>query len=98
MGHWIVPACDARHPSIVAAKHYRVAVNDFLVGGGDDFKGFAGLPVAQVGPLDTDALESYLKSVHGEITSPAGPRIFVAGSDPAAPCAADAPGQPTSSP
>jgi 5'-nucleotidase len=78
-GSRVVLACDARHRRILAGATYRVAVNDFLVGGGDDFKGFGTLPVAQVGPLDTEAFESYLKTLHGTITSPAGPRIFVAG-------------------
>jgi 2',3'-cyclic-nucleotide 2'-phosphodiesterase (5'-nucleotidase family) len=78
----VVAACDARHRPLRAAQLYRVAVNDFLVGGGDDFKGFAGLPVATVGPLDTEALESYLQSVHGEIALPSGPRIFVTGGPP----------------
>jgi 5'-nucleotidase len=81
-GAHVVAACDSRHQPLRAAQIYRVAVNDFLVGGGDDFKGFAGLPVATVGPLDTEALESYLKTVHGEITLPAGPRIFVKGGPP----------------
>jgi hypothetical protein len=35
-----------------------------------------------VGPLDTEALESYLTTVHGEIALPAGPRIFVMGGPP----------------
>ena len=78
-GAHVVAACDSRHQLIRPTQRYRVAVNDFLVGGGDDFKGFAGLPVVTVGPLDTEALERYLKTVHGEITLPSGPRIFVAG-------------------
>jgi 5'-nucleotidase len=81
-GAHVVAACDSRHQPLRAAQRYRVAVNDFLVGGGDDFKGFAGLPVATVGPLDTEALESYLATVHGEITRPTGPRIFVTGGPP----------------
>ena len=81
-GAHVLAACDSRHQPLRAAQLYRVAVNDFLVGGGDDFKGFAGLPVATVGPLDTEALDSYLKTVHGEITLPAGPRIFVKGGPP----------------
>jgi 5'-nucleotidase len=90
-GAHVVVACDAHHQPLRATGQYRVAVNDFLVGGGDDFRGFAGLPVATVGPLDTEALESYLKAVHGQIAPPAGPRIFVAGG-PALQC------QATSSP
>jgi 5'-nucleotidase len=93
-GSRVVLACDARHRRIAAGTSYRVAVNDFLVGGGDDFKGFGKVPVAAVGPLDTEAFESYLKTLHGQITAPLGPRIFVAGG-PALQCP-DHP-QPTSS-
>jgi 5'-nucleotidase len=99
-GAHVVAACDSHHQPLRATRQYRVAVNDFLVGGGDDFKGFAGLPVAMVGPLDTEAFASYLKTVHGEVVRPAGPRIFVKGG-PALPCAGRAPGplpQATSSP
>jgi 5'-nucleotidase len=95
-GSHIVQACDAQHQRIRAGGVYRVAVNDFLVGGGDGCRGFGGLPVAQVGPLDTEALESYLQSLHGPITAPAGPRIFLKG-DPPLRCADGAP-QSTSSP
>jgi 5'-nucleotidase len=78
-GSHVVRACDSRHQVIRADALYRVAVNDFLVGGGDDFKSFGGLPVAQVGPLDAEALENYLKTLHGEVSVPAGPRIYVSG-------------------
>jgi 5'-nucleotidase len=95
-GAHVVRACDSHRLPLRATALYRVAVNDFLVGGGDDFKGFGGLPVAQVGPLDAEALEGYLKSLHGQIAPPAGPRIFVSGS-PALQCRG-AGSQPTSSP
>ncbi len=78
-GSHVVRACDSQLQPLRAAGLYRVAVNDFLVGGGDNFKGFGGLPVAQVGPLDAEALESYLTTLHGQIAPPAGPRIFVTG-------------------
>lgn len=96
-GAHVVLACDARHRRILAGRIYRVAVNDFLVGGGDDFKGFGALPVAQVGALDTEALESYLQTLHGEVTAPAGPRIFVAGG-PALQCSQPDPQATASSP
>ncbi len=95
-GAHVVRACDAQHRPIRATATYRVAVNDFLVGGGDDFKGFGGLRVDQVGPVDAEALESYLAASHGEVSWPAGPRIFVAGG-PELQCTG-APSQPTSSP
>lgn len=86
-GSHVVRACDARHQVIRTDATYHVAVNDFLVGGGDDFKGFEGLPVEEVGPLDADALEGYL-AAQGTVTPPPGPRIFVSGG-PALTC--DAP-------
>ncbi|HEV2703510.1 MAG TPA: bifunctional metallophosphatase/5'-nucleotidase [Steroidobacteraceae bacterium] len=95
-GAHVVRACDAHHQPLRATALYRVAVNDFLVGGGDDFKSFGGLPVVRIGPLDTEALESYLASMHGQITAPAGPRIFVTGGAPLQ-CGGTSP-QPTSSP
>jgi 5'-nucleotidase len=95
-GAHVVRACDSRHAPIRATATYRVAVNDFLVGGGDDFQGFGGLRVDQVGPLDAEALESYLQASHGEVRRPVGPRIFVAGG-PELQCTG-APSQPTSSP
>jgi 5'-nucleotidase len=95
-GSHVVRACDAQRRPLRATALYRVAVNDFLVGGGDNFKSFGGLPVAQLGPLDAEALESYLKTLHGPIVAPAGPRIFVSGG-PALQCRA-ADSQATSSP
>jgi 5'-nucleotidase len=79
VGSHVVLACDANHRRITAQMTYRVAVNDFLVGGGDDFKGFGATPVAQVGPLDTEAFESYLKNLRGPVIAPSGPRIFLPG-------------------
>ncbi|MEJ0006496.1 MAG: bifunctional metallophosphatase/5'-nucleotidase [Steroidobacteraceae bacterium] len=96
-GAHVVLACDSRHRMIRDAGIYHVAVNDFLVGGGDDFKGFGKLPVEQVGPLDTEALDGYLRSLHREIGLPAGPRIFVTGGA-ALQCRGGAVSQPTSSP
>ncbi len=96
-GSHVVLACDSRHQPIRDAGLYHVAVNDFLVGGGDDFKGFGGLTVEAVGPLDSEALDSYLKSMHGAITAPAGPRIFVSGGTPLK-CSGLTRPQPASSP
>ncbi len=96
-GHRVVLACDAQHRPLRATSTYRVAVNDFLVGGGDDFKTFGPLPVAQVGPLDIEAFDSYVATLHGEITAPKGQRIFVP-SGPALQCPDPARSQPTSSP
>lgn len=95
IGSRVVRACDAQRQPLRIAALYRVAVNDFLVGGGDGFKAFGALPVLQVGPLDAEALESHLKSLHGQVSAPAAPRIFVTGG-PALQCRGAS--QPTSSP
>ncbi len=96
VGAHVVRACDAHHQPIQATAIYHVAVNDFLVGGGDDFRGFGKLPVEEVGPLDAEALDRYLKALRGPIPLPAGPRIFMTGTSALA-CARAA-SQPTSSP
>jgi 5'-nucleotidase len=95
-GSHVVLACDGQHRPLRANATYHVAVNDFLVGGGDGFTGLGGLPVEQVGPLDSDALESYLKTLHGAVTVPLGPRIFV--NDTQALRCSSGGSQPTSSP
>ncbi len=59
VGSRVLAACDARLRPILPTASYRVAVSDFLVGGGDDFKGFRTPVVEQVGPLDTAALEGW---------------------------------------
>ncbi|MFA7587126.1 MAG: 5'-nucleotidase, partial [Novosphingobium sp.] len=43
------------------AARYRVTVNGFLAQGGDGFTGFAGKPDTVTGPLDLDAMETWLK-------------------------------------
>jgi 5'-nucleotidase len=96
-GAHVVLACDARHRPLRGDGRYAVAVNDFLVGGGDDFKGFAGLPIEQLGPLDTEALDRYLQSLHGQVGVPPGPRIYVSGGVRLR-CTGGTPPQPASSP
>ena len=93
-GSHVVRACDAQHRPLRAAALYRVAVNDFLVGGGDDFKSFAAAPVAEVGPLDSEAFEAHLQALHGQVRTPEGSRIVLRGAG-SLHCRAD---QPTSSP
>jgi 5'-nucleotidase len=78
-GSRVVRACDSLHRPLRDTQLYRVAVNDFLVGGGDDFKAFVGIPTVTVGPLDSEILEGYLKPLRGDVPLPAGPRIFVTG-------------------
>lgn len=47
---------------LVPERRYRVATNDFLYGGGDAFKGFKLAKKIADGPLDSEALEAWLKS------------------------------------
>ena len=60
VGSRVVAACDGKAQPLRPDASYRVAVTDFLVSGGDDFNGFKSPAVEQVGPLDSEALESWL--------------------------------------
>jgi 5'-nucleotidase len=73
-GARIVEACDLAHEPVDPARHYRVAVNDFLANGGDGFAMLKGLGPGESGPLDSEALEQYLES-HSKGTAVAAPRI-----------------------
>jgi 5'-nucleotidase len=63
-GAHVQHACDDSGTPIDSARHYRVAVNDFMAGGGDDLHVLAALPVGELGPLDADAFSQYLESEH----------------------------------
>ncbi|MFB8002557.1 bifunctional metallophosphatase/5'-nucleotidase [Nocardia sp. NPDC056000] len=52
---------------------YRISTNNFLASGGDGFTTFTRATGLQVGPIDLDAFESYLRA-HGAVT-PAPSRI-----------------------
>lgn len=78
-GHHVVAACDAQHRPLRADASYRVAVNDFLVGGGDGFTGFKDARVLEVGPLDIDILADYLSSLKAPVAAEASGRIVRAG-------------------
>ena len=56
------------------AGHYRVTVNSFLAGGGDGFKVLAAGTERHGGPVDVDALESWLKA-HSPLSAPETNRI-----------------------
>ncbi len=60
-------ACDDSGEPIDPGRHYRVTVNDFMAGGGDDLRVLASLPPGQLGPLDADAFSHYLESEHDVI-------------------------------
>lgn len=73
-GSHIVSACDKDRKRIDPGRHYRVTVNDFLAGGGDDFSRLASLGPGEMGPLDGDALAQYLPG-HGSPDAESQPRI-----------------------
>jgi 5'-nucleotidase len=56
-------------------KRYTVAVNDFLAEGGDGFTIFAQGQERRNGPLDIEALESYLASSEAPLEPPSADRI-----------------------
>jgi len=84
-GHHVVAACDAAHHALRPHAAYRVAVNDFLIGGGDGFTAFKAAHLLEVGPLDTEILADYLRARHGPITASASGRIVRTGTG-ADPC------------
>ncbi|MEU9486774.1 bifunctional metallophosphatase/5'-nucleotidase [Streptomyces decoyicus] len=62
------------------AKTYRVAMNEFLAGGGDGFAAFKGGKNKYVGPSDLDAFTGYLtahSSADSPLTPPKADRITV---------------------
>jgi 5'-nucleotidase len=87
VGARIVEACDAAREPLDAARHYRVAVNDFLANGGDGFTIFAALGPGQSGPLDSEALAQYLRN-RTPLATAAGPRIARADRSPVRLCSA----------
>jgi 5'-nucleotidase len=63
-GAHVQHACDDSGAPIEPSRHYRVTVNDFMAGGGDDLRVLASLPPGELGPLDADAFAHYLESEH----------------------------------
>ena len=63
-GSHVRHACDDSGAPIDPARHYRVTVNDFMAGGGDDLHLLATLPSGELGPLDADAFSRYLELQH----------------------------------
>lgn len=62
------------------AKTYRVAMNEFLAGGGDGFPAFKDAANKYVGPSDLDAFTTYLtahSSAQSPLTPPKADRITV---------------------
>ena len=64
--------------AVEPGKSYRVAVNEFLAGGGDGFKVLAAGTDRRRGVLDAEALEKYL-AVHSPVRAPATGRIRTTG-------------------
>jgi 5'-nucleotidase len=86
-GAHVQHACDDVGAPIDPARHYRVTVNDFMAGGGDDLRLLAAVPPGQLGPLDADAFSHYLESEH-EIVLPALGRLSRSDLNEPDPCAA----------
>jgi 5'-nucleotidase len=74
LGAHIQRACDSYAAPIDPERHYRVTVNDFLAGGGDDFDLLASMGPGEPGPLDGDALAEYFQS-SGRSGPSEGPRL-----------------------
>jgi 5'-nucleotidase len=83
-GHRVVAACDAARRPLEPAREYRVTINDFLAGGGDNFTLFKQMRGGIIGPLDSEALTQYLSDRSGPITVRTDGRIAVAGGTRAA--------------
>jgi 5'-nucleotidase len=71
-GSHVRRACDDSGAPIDPARHYRVTVNDFMAGGGDDLRLLATLPPGEPGPVDADAFSDYLASEHDVVLPPLG--------------------------
>jgi 5'-nucleotidase len=66
---------DAAHALIDRSKPYIVAVNDYMLGGGDDFKVLSQTTVRAPGPIDVKALADYVKALPQPFSAPSGGRI-----------------------
>jgi len=71
-GAHVQHACDDNGVPIDPTRHYRVTVNDFMAGGGDDLHVLATLPPGQLGPMDADAFSLYLQAEHDVALPPLG--------------------------
>jgi 5'-nucleotidase len=87
-GARIVEACDGAREPLDGARHYRVAVNDFLANGGDGFSIFRTLGPGDSGLLDSEALGQYLQDPV-PLPATAGPRIARADHSPMRLCGAE---------
>ena len=77
VGHKVDPASlisPRRRCRWIPPARYRVTVNNFLAGGGDGFTVFAEGTERHGGPVDLDALESWLKA-HSPLSPPETNRI-----------------------
>jgi len=58
-----------------AAANYVVAMNNYLVGGGDGFAAFTGGTNRVTGPIDLDALVTYLRTIPAPVSATSDGRI-----------------------
>jgi 5'-nucleotidase len=72
-----ITAITVNGAAVDPAARYRVAVNNFLAAGGDNFTAFAQGTDLQGGPIDLDALLDYLEA-HPNLAPPPADRITAA--------------------
>jgi 5'-nucleotidase len=74
-GARVVEIRDAAHAPIDRSKSYVVAVNDYMLGGGDNFTVLAAGTARAPGPVDVKALAGYVKTLPQPFSAPRGERI-----------------------
>ena len=76
----VVAAYDAAGNTLVAERRYTVALNDYLLDGGDHYPVLQEITDAQPVMTDVDALAAYLKAVGRPVRAQTEPRITRVGS------------------
>lgn len=76
-GHHVLAATTDDGRPLERGRHYSVAANDFIVGGGDHYTVFSESLDMTAGPIDIEALQSYLQHL-GAITPPRQDRVTAA--------------------
>ena len=74
-GARVVEIHDAARAPIDRSKSYIVAVNDYMLGGGDNFTVLARGTERAPGPVDVKALAEYVKALPQPFSAPSGERI-----------------------
>jgi 5'-nucleotidase len=74
-GARVVEIRDAAHALLDRSRSYVVAVNDYMLGGGDNFTVLARGTHRAPGPVDVKALAEYVKALRQPFSAPPGGRI-----------------------